>query len=143
MACWWVLVQYGPPYLCKNNLDVSTYLNSLKFFFCLSTYLFIYLDSRHIDFQLCYFYLNLFIIFLLFIYLLTYLDSGHINIQSCYLSQVCRYNRMKYMRNTRHQPQGGTSQGFWFPSLEVDVLIFLFPRNKKEIQQWKNLMFKM
>jgi hypothetical protein len=32
---------------------------------------------------------------------------------------------MKFMRNTRHLPRGGTSQGFWFPSLEVDVHYFL------------------
>jgi len=79
MARWWALVHYGPPYLYKNNLDVSTYLNSLIFFCYLSTYL----DSGPIDFQSHYFYLNLFIIFLLFIYLLTYLDSRHTDVQSC------------------------------------------------------------
>jgi hypothetical protein len=33
---------------------------------------------------------------------------------------------MKFMR---HQPQG-TSQGFWFPSLEVDVHYFLISKEQ-------------
>jgi hypothetical protein len=35
------------------------------------------------------------------------------------------------MRNTRHRPQGGTSQGFWFPSLEVDVHYFLISKEQE------------
>jgi hypothetical protein len=38
---------------------------------------------------------------------------------------------MKFMINTKHQPQGGTSLGFWFPSLKVDVHYFLISKEQE------------
>ncbi len=38
---------------------------------------------------------------------------------------------MKFMRITRHLPWGGTSQGFWFPSLEVDFHYFLISEEQE------------
>ncbi len=35
------------------------------------------------------------------------------------------------MRYMWHQPQGGTSQGFWFPSLELDVHSFLISKEQE------------